>query len=136
MWTPQDWQERVEQALLAREVSQADVERRRALIHDLFEECREKLVGAEVKDLGVIEVRKLEKLRVIRERGAMSAVEFDQRFGLRTRLQSPFFHLLCREAREGEEWLVFDEARLQEYAAQDFDGFLEWDRALLGVLAD
>jgi hypothetical protein len=31
-------------------------------------------------------------------------------------------------------WLVFDEERLRAYAQQDLAGFLEWDRALLGVL--
>ena len=49
--------------------------------------------------------------------------------------QSPLFHLLRRETREGSEWLIFDEARMQECAAQDFEGFLDWDRALLRLLA-
>ena len=48
--------------------------------------------------------------------------------------QSPQFHLLHQETREGEEHLVFDEERLQEHAVQDFEGFLEWDQALLRVL--
>ena len=130
-WMPQDWQERVGQALLVRKVTQTDVERRCALIRDLFAECRERLVGGNVEGLGIIESRKLEMLRIIRERGAISVTEFDQRFGLRRAIQSPFFHLLCRETREGKEWLVFDEERLQGYAAQDFDDFLEWDQALL-----
>lgn len=134
-WTPQDWRERVEQTLLVREVSRAEVERRCALIRDLFAECREKLLGSETEGLDIIEARKLEILRIIRERGAMPAAEFDQCFGLRRAIQSPLFHLLRWETREGEEWLVFDEGQLQEYAARDFEGFLEWDRALLGALA-
>jgi predicted nucleotidyltransferase len=143
-WTPQDWRERVERALLVREVSQAEVERRCALIRGLFAECSKKLVGEPPEGLDVTEARKLEMLRCIRERGAVSAAEFDRRFGpsgqasgqgLRRAIQSPLFYLLRRETREGEEWLVFDEERLREYAAQDFEGFLDWDRALLGALA-
>jgi hypothetical protein len=134
-WTPQDWQERVEQAVLVREVSQVDVERRCALIRDLFAECREKLISPKTEGLDIIEARKLEMLRYIRERGAMPAAEFDQCFGLRPAIQSPLFHLLRRESRDGEEWLVFDEGRLREYAARDFNGFLEWDQALLKALA-
>jgi len=133
-WTPRNWQERMKQALLVREVSRADVERRCALIRALFAECKERLVGGKAGGLGAIEARKLEMLRYVRERKAVPAAEFDRRFGLRRAIQSPLFHLLRREMREGEEWLVFDEARLREYAAHDFDGFLEWDQALLRVL--
>jgi hypothetical protein len=134
-WTPQDWRERVEQALLVREVSRAEVERRCALIRDLFAECREKMLSPKTEGLDIIETRKLETLRTVRERGAMPVAEFDRRFGLRRIVQSPLFHLLRRETRESEEWLVFDEEQLQEYAALDFDGFLEWDQALLKALA-
>jgi hypothetical protein len=134
-WTPQDWQERVEQAVLVREMSQVDVERRCALIRHLFAECREKLLGPKTEGLDIIEARKLEMLHTVRERGAMPAAEFGQCFGLRRAIQSPLFHLLRRETREGEGRLVFDEERLRQYAARDFEGFLEWDRALLRVLA-
>jgi hypothetical protein len=133
-WTPQDWRQRVEQAMLVREVTQTDVERRCALVHDLFVECRERLVGGRKEGLDTIEARKLEMLRIIRERGAMSAAEFDQCCSLRTWLQSPFFHLLNWETREDGEWWIFDEERLLGYAAQSFDSFLAWDRALLGAL--
>ena len=54
-WTPQDWQERVEQAVLVREVSQVEVERRCALIRDLFAECREKLLGPKTEGLDIID---------------------------------------------------------------------------------
>jgi len=135
-WTPHDWREQVEQALLVREVSRAEVERRRGLIRDLFAECKERLIGEEAEGLDVIESRKLEILRTIREQGAMPATEFDRRFGLRRAIQSPLFHLLRRETRKGEEWLVLDEKRLREVAAQGFGGFLEWDRALLRALTE
>ena len=134
-WTPRNWRERVEKAVLVQEVSQADVERRCALIRDLFADCREKLLGPKTGDLDIIEARKLEMLRHVRERGAMPASEFDRCFGLRRAIQSPLFHLLRREMHEGEEWLVFDEEQLQHYAVLDFEGFLDWDRALLRALA-
>jgi hypothetical protein len=134
-WTPQDWRERVEQAMLVREVSKTEIERRCALIRDLFAECREKLLGPKTEGLDIIEARKLEILRTVREREVVSANEFDRRFGLRKAIQSPLFHLLRRETRDDEEWLVFGGDRLREYAARDFEGFLEWDRALLRVLA-
>jgi hypothetical protein len=133
-WTPQNWRERVEQALLVREASRAEVERRCNLIAGLFAECREKMLGPKTENLDIIEARKLEILRHVREWGAVPATEFDQCFGLRRAIQSPLFHLLRRETRDGEEWLVFDEERLGEYAALDFEGFLEWDRALLRAL--
>jgi hypothetical protein len=63
------------------------------------------------------------------------AKRFVRCFGLRRTVQSPLFHLLHRERQEGEEWLVFDEEQLQEYAARGFEGFLEWDQALLKALA-
>ena len=135
-WTPSDWQRRAEQALLVREFSATDVERRCTLISDLLSECRAKLIGSEQEGLGVIEARKLEVLRVVRGRGALMASEFDERFGLRRAIQSPLFHLLHWEKRGGEEWLVFGEDRLLEYAQQDFAGFLAWDRALLRTLAE
>jgi hypothetical protein len=134
-WTPSDWQMRVEQALLVREFSQTDVERRCTLIGDLLAECRAKLLGLKREGLDAIEARKLEMLRVVRERGAMSASEFDQRFGLRRAIQSPLFHLLRWETRGDKKWLVFDAGRLLEYTKQGFEGFLEWDRALLRTLA-
>jgi hypothetical protein len=133
-WTPSDWQRRMEQALLVREFSQTDVERRCTLIGDLLAECRLRLLGPKREGLDVIEARKLEMLRVVRDRGAMLASEFDRRFGLRWTIQSPLFHLLCWETREGQAWLRFDEGRLREYTRQDLAGFLDWDRALLGVL--
>jgi len=135
-WTPQDWQERVEQAMLVREVASADVKRRCALIRGLLAECKEKLLGPEAESLGTIEVRKLEMLRYVRERGAVPVADFDRRFGLRQAIRSPLFHLLRREIRGSEEYLVFDEERLQEYAARNFEGFLEWDRKLLSVLTE
>jgi hypothetical protein len=135
-WTPRDWQRRVEQALLVREVSPADVARRRALVRDLFAECKEKLVGGPEEGLDVIEARKLEVLRTVRAHGALPADEFDRRFGLCQAIRSPLFHLLRWETREDQEWLVFDEGRLREHAARDFEGFLEWDRALLRVLTE
>jgi hypothetical protein len=135
-WTPLGWRERVEQALTVRHLSRAEVERRCGVIGDLFAECRERLVGGKTEGLETIEARKLEMLRAVRDRGAMPASEFDRRFGLRRAIQSPFFHLLRQETREGEEWLAFDEGRLQERAARDFEGFLEWDRALLRVLVE
>ena len=135
-WTPRNWRERAEQALLVQDMSAADVERRRTLISDLFAECRERLVGEGTGALASIEARKLEVLRTVRQRGGMPASEFDQRFGLRTCLQSPFFHLLRREMREDGEWLVFSEERFEEYTAGDFEGFLEWDKALLGALRE
>jgi predicted nucleotidyltransferase len=143
-WTPPNWRERVEGAMLVQEVSQAEVERRRALIRDLFLECKERLVGESTQGLDLIEARKLEMLRYVRERGAVPATEFDRRFGpagrasgqgLRRAIQSPLFHLLRREAREDEEYLAFDEERLREFAARGFEGFLDWDRALLRALA-
>jgi predicted nucleotidyltransferase len=135
-WRPPGWRERVEQALLVREVSRADAERRCALIRDLFAECKEKLLGPKMEGLNLIEARKLEILRAVRQRGAMSAVEFDRRFGLRRAIQSPLFHLMRRETREGQEYLVFDQGRLREVAERDFEGFLGWDRALLRVLVE
>ena len=134
-WTPRDWRERVEQAFLVQEVSRSDVERRLALIGELFAECRGKLMGWKEEGLDVIEARKLEMLRSVRDSGAMPVAQFERRFGLRACLQSPLFHLLRRETREEEEHLVFDEERLREIAARDFEGFLEWDRALLALLA-
>ncbi len=135
-WMPQGWRERVEQAMLVREVSHAEVGRRCSLIRDLFAQCRERLLGPKTEGLDIIEARKLEILRHVRERGAVLTSEFDQRFGLRRAIQSPLFHLLRREMRESEEWLVSDEEQLQQYAALDFEGFLEWDRALLRALAE
>ena len=135
-WTPPDWQTRIEQALLVREFSQTDVERRCTLTRNLFAECREKLLGPSRESLDIIEARKLALLRVVRERVAMPASEFDRRFGLRRAIQSPLFHLLRRETRGDEAWLVFDEGRLREYTQRDFEGFLEWDRALLRILAE
>jgi len=84
-WTPRDWSERVEQALLVWEISRADVERRCTLIRDLFVECKERLVGGRA---------------------------------------------------EGEEHLAFDEEQLREYAARDFEDFLDQDQALLRVSAE
>ena len=120
---------------MVQEVSRADVERRCALIGDFFAECRGKLLGPKAKGLEAIEARKLEMLNYVRKHGPVPAAEFDQRFGLRRAIQSPLFHLLRRETREDEEWLVFEEELLREYAVQDFEGFLEWDRALLRALA-
>ena len=133
-WTPSGWQQRVEQALLLREFSPTDVERRCMLIRDLLNECRVRLIGSGREGLGAIEARKLEILREVRERGAVPGSEFDRRFGLRCTLQSPLFHLLRRETRDDEEMLVFDEERLEEHAERDFEGFLAWDSALLKVL--
>jgi hypothetical protein len=134
-WTPPDWQGRVERALLVREVSPADVERRRALIADLFAECKDRLLGPEQEGLDAIEARKLAMLRAVRRLGAMPVDEFDRRFGLRRAIQSPLFHLLRREVRQGQAHFVFDEGRLRSYAGRDFEGFLRWDQALLGALA-
>jgi len=135
-WMPPNWRGRIEEALLVREVSPADVERRCALLRDLFAECREKLLGPKTDGLDTIEGRKLEILRAVRECGAVPTAEFDRRFGLRRAVQSPLFHLLQWETRQDQEWLVFDEERLREYASRDFEGFLEWDQALLRVLAE
>ena len=135
VWTPTDWRKRVEQAMRIREISREDIERRRTLLRDLFTVCRERLLDEPMEGMGAIEAHKLELLRHVRERGAVSAAEFDRRFGLRRALEAPLFHLLRRETREGEEWLVFDEKRLREYAARDFSEFLGWNRALLNALA-
>jgi hypothetical protein len=134
-WTPPGWQEKVEQALLVQEMSPADVERRRALLRELLGACKGRLVPATVEGLEAIEARKLEMLRHLRERGTMPAVDFGRRFGPRQAIQSPVYYLLRREAHEGVEWLTLDEERLRQYAANDFEGFLEWDRELLRVLA-
>ena len=134
-WTPLNWRKRVEQAVLVREFSQRDVERRCTLIGDLLAECRARVLGPRQEGLGVIEAHKLEMLRAVRERGAMPASEFDQRFGLRRVIRSPLFQLLRWKTRTDEEWLVFDEERLRGYAQQGFEDFLEWDRALLRILA-
>jgi hypothetical protein len=64
----------------------------------------------------------------------MAATEFERHFGLRGASQSPLFHLLRPEEQEGKEWLVFDEARPRECAAQDFEGFPDWERALPSAL--
>jgi hypothetical protein len=133
-WTPSNWRQRIEQALLVREASSSDVERRLALLGDLLAECKARQFGVEEEGLGIIEAQKRETLRALRQQGAMAASEFDRRFGLRRAIQSPLFQLLRRETRGDEEWLIFDEERLREYARQDLAGFLDWDRALLGVL--
>jgi len=133
-WTPGNWREQVEQGMLVREISRAEVERRCTLVRDLFAECKERLIGRPREGLGAIEARKLEILSYVREQGVVSAADFDQRFGLRRAIQSPLFYLLRREMRGGEQWLVFDEEALQDQAAQDFESFLEWDRDLLRVL--
>jgi hypothetical protein len=133
-WTPRDWRERVEEALMARDLSKPDVERRCLLIRDLLAECRERLIGPKTKGLDTIEARKLEILRALRERGAMPAVEFDQHFGLHQAIQSPLFHLLRREVRDDEEWLVFDEGALQAFLERGFEGLLNWNQALLSRL--
>ena len=133
-WLPAHWRERTEQALMVKEMSEGDIDRRRELIGDLLTECATRLIGESAKGLAPIEARKLEILRVLRERGSMPASAFDRRFGLRTCIQSPFFSLVGRENRADQEWLVFDEARLREYAVHSFDEFLEWDRLLLEKL--
>jgi hypothetical protein len=133
-WTPSAWRQRMEQALLVREISTSDVERRLILLGDLLAECKARHFGVEEKGIGIIEAQKREMLRALWRQGAMSASEFDRRFGLRWAIQSPFFHLLRRETRGDEEWLVFDEERLRDYAEKNREGFLEWDRALLRVL--
>ena len=135
-WTPSNWRQRIEQALLVREISSSDVERRLTLLSDLLAECKTGQFGAKEKGLGIIEAQKQEMLCVIRGQGAMPASEFDRRFGLRKAIQSPLFHLLRRETRGDEEWLVFDEERFREHTEQGFEGFLQWDRALLRTLAE
>jgi hypothetical protein len=133
-WTPSNWRGRMEQALLVREISSSDVERRLTLLSELFAECKVRQFGVEENGIGIIEAQKREMLRALRQQGAMSAAEFDQRFGLRKAIQSPLFHLLRRETRDGEEWLVFDESQMQECIEREFVGFLDWDQALLRVL--
>lgn len=133
-WTPKDWRRRVKEILLVRELSLAEVERRRDLLHTLFSECKQQLLPGSAHGLEAIEARKLEILEHLRAHGAMSATEFDRRYGLRRAIQSPFFFLLRRETRHDGEWLLFDEKRLQEEAAKDFQGYLDWDRALLRTL--
>lgn len=133
-WTPSNWRQRIEQALLVREISCSDVERRLTLVSGLLAECKARQLGVEEEGLGIIEAQKREMLGALQRQGAMLASEFDRRFGLRRAIQSPAYQLLRRETRRDEEWLVFDEERLREYAQQDFVGFLDWDRALLGVL--
>ena len=135
-WTPSNWRQRIEQALLVRETSISDVERRLTLLSNLLAECKARQFGAKEKGLGIIEAQKLEMLCVVREQGAMAASEFDRRFGLRRAIQSPQFQLLRRETRGDEEWLVFAEERFREYTEQGFEGFLQWDRALLRLLAE
>jgi hypothetical protein len=39
-----------------------------------------------------------------------------------------------KQAASREERLVFDQAQLEACAEQDFEGFLDWDRALLRAL--
>jgi hypothetical protein len=135
-WTPSSWRQRVEQVLLVREISRAEAERRQAVLAALFEECEERLLGAPVDGLAPIEARKLPILRILRERGGMPAAEFDRRFGLRLAVQAPFFQLVQWETRHGSPWLVFQEADLQAYAERDFEGFLDWNRALLRALVE
>jgi hypothetical protein len=133
-WTPSNWRQRIEQALLVREISISDVERRLTLLRDLLAECKARQFDVEEKGLGIVEAQKWEMLHAVRERGAMPASQFERRFGLRKAIQSPLFQLLRRETRGDEEWLVFDEERLREYTQQDFATFLHWDRTLLRVL--
>jgi predicted nucleotidyltransferase len=135
-WTPSNWRQRIEQALLAREISSSDVERRLTLLRDLLAECKARQFGVEEEGLGIIEAQKQEMLRTLRRQGAMLASEFDRRFGLRRAIQSPLFQLLRRETRGDKEWLVFDEEWLWDYTEQGFEGFLEWDRALLTICAE
>lgn len=134
-WTPPGWREKVERALLVQEISPADVERRRGLIVELLAACKGRLVPTTAEGLDATEACKLEMLRQLREGGPMPTVDFDRRFGLRRAVQSPTYYLLRREAHIGVEWLFFDEERLRRYAEDGFAGFLEWDRALLRLLA-
>jgi hypothetical protein len=135
-WTPSNWRKRMEQALLVREISSSDVERRLTLLSDLLAECKARQFGVEEEGLRIIEAQKQEMLHAVRERGAMPASEFDRRFRLRKAIQSPLFQLLRRETRGDEEWLVFDEERLWEYTEQGFEDILQWDRAPLRMLAE
>jgi hypothetical protein len=133
-WVPKDWRKWIEQALLVKKVSKEDVDRRRVLLSRLFAECKARLFGPAAEGLAPIEARKLRILDAVRERGSMPATEFDERFGLRMCIQSPFFFLLRREDRDDREWVVFDEARLREHTTRGFEAFLEWDRLLLDEL--
>ena len=131
-WTPKNWEERIREAMLVKEISEEEVKRRQSILSSLLKECKVKMLGEEAKELeSIIEIKELEILRFLAMNKKVELTEFEKKFGLKWRLKPPIFALIRIEKEDDKSFIIFDMKKFKEICQGDMEEFLEWDKALI-----
>jgi len=134
-WQPERWRERLADVLAVREPTNVEASRRLRLLDTLLRECWEQVAPAESRDLAPVEAIQFAMLREVALGGRMPLKEFEERYGLRARLQSPAFDLLWVERHGQDVSVVFHRERLSEIVVHELGRFLDWQQRVLRRLA-
>lgn len=134
-WLPERWQERLTEALITREPSNAEATRRRRVLSALMRECWLRVVPAAARELAPAEADQFLMLRALAAVREVSLDEFRSHYDLRALIQSPAFELVSVERRDSRAFVVFQSERLHHLVNEDLGRFLDHQQRILRALA-
>ncbi len=133
-WLPKDWKKRIEQILLISKISLKEAERRQEILIDLYNECWEKIVGKNLKDLEPIDIATLNEIQFIIDNSPVPLEEFSNRFKLDHLSFEPHFKLTNIVKKDRKKFIAFNKKNYIKHKKADFSDFLIWNKRSLRKL--
>jgi len=133
-WLPKDWEVNISNILIVKELSLEEAKRRCKLFNIVYNECWERIVGLDLKDLGPIEIKELQELLFIAQNSPLPIEEFAAKFELNSLSYEPIFKLTKIIEKNNKKFILFDIEKFQEQKEANFADFLDWNKDLLEKL--
>lgn len=133
-WLPKDWNKRISNIILTKELSIKEAERRHELFVKLYKDCWEKIVGRESRDLEFIDIITLKELQFIIDNSPVSFDKFAERFDIKHLSYEPIYKLTNIIKKDGKKYILFDKDKYLKQKKANFPDILEWSKPLLNKL--
>ncbi|MFX0031841.1 MAG: nucleotidyltransferase domain-containing protein [Promethearchaeota archaeon] len=133
-WLPEGWRERISDVILVKEISMEEAERRCKILHRIYNECWERLVGTKFKDLEFIEINLYNELQYIISKTPVNLNEFSEKFDIKHLTFEPIFQLTEIKTKDNVKWIIFKKEKFLEQREENFKEFLDWNKNLLKKL--
>jgi hypothetical protein len=134
-WKPDRLEERLFEAMVAKELTTAEASRRRHLLVRLLQDCWNRLASDEQGENRSDALYQARMLRDMVRRGSMSLRDYLERYDAKLLIQSPAFDLVWVDRQQTGTVVRFNYERLETLINHELGRFLNYQQRLLRELA-
>ena len=129
-WLPVNWEKRIKEITLIRELSLDEAQRRSSELMKLYHEVWARIVGEEHRETGLLELDALETLEYVIQ-NTPTIEEFTEKYGANQLGYEVLFKLADLEKQDGDTVIVFNWEKFNTEKKAGFPSFLDWNKKML-----